>query len=71
MFASLKDGKRIAVVLDTGAISRGSGTQSTNRECDIRKKFVEKDFIEVVILLPESTISEIAKAYFKWEGKES
>ena len=54
MFASLKDEGRMAVVLDTGAVSRGSGTQSANRERDIRKAFVEKDFIEAVILLPEN-----------------
>jgi type I restriction enzyme M protein len=54
MFASLNDSGRMAVVLDTGAVSRGSGNQGTNRERDIRKKFVEKDFIETVILLPEN-----------------
>ena len=54
MFASLKDEGRMAVVLDTGAVSRGSGAQGANRERDIRKAFVEKDFIEAVILLPEN-----------------
>jgi type I restriction enzyme M protein len=54
MSASLKEDGRMAVVLDTGAVSRGSGTQGTNRERDIRKAFVEKDFIEAVILLPEN-----------------
>jgi len=42
------------VVLDTGAVSRGSGNASSNRERDIRKEFVENDFVEAVILLPEN-----------------
>ena len=54
MLASLKDNGRAAIVLDTGAVSRGSGAKQTNRERDIRKKFVEKDLIEGVILLPEN-----------------
>ena len=54
MLASLKDNGRAAIVLDTGAVSRGSGAKQTNRERDIRKKFVEKDFIEGVVLLPEN-----------------
>lgn len=54
MYASLKDGGRMAVVLDTGAVSRGSGNQGSNRERDIRKAFVEQDLIEAVILLPEN-----------------
>lgn len=54
MFASLKDKGRMAVVLDTGAVSRGSGNEGSNRERDIRKAFVENDFIEAVILLPEN-----------------
>jgi type I restriction enzyme M protein len=41
-------------VLDTGAVSRGSGSQSSNREKTIRQKFVEADVIEGVILLPEN-----------------
>ena len=52
--ASLKDNGRTAIVLDTGAVSRGSGSKQTNRERDIRKKFVENDLIEGVILLPEN-----------------
>ncbi|GGN06400.1 DNA methyltransferase [Thermus composti] len=54
MLASLKETGRMAVVLDTGAVSRGSGTQGTNRERDIRKRFVEADLIEAVVLLPEN-----------------
>jgi type I restriction enzyme M protein len=42
------------VVLDTGAVARGSGNQGSNREKDIRKKFVDNDWIEAVLLLPEN-----------------
>jgi type I restriction enzyme M protein len=52
--ASLKDGGRAAVVLDTGAVSRGSGSKNEDKERNIRKWFVEKDYIEGVILLPEN-----------------
>lgn len=54
MLASLKDDGRMAVVLDTGAVSRGSGNQGSNRERDIRRAFVEADLIEAVLLLPEN-----------------
>lgn len=60
MTSSLKDGGRMAVVLDTGAVSRGSGNTGSNRERDIRKVFVEGslmgegDLIEAVVLLPEN-----------------
>ena len=54
MLASLKDSGRAAIVLDTGAVTRGSGNQQSNREREIRKKFVEEDLIEGVILLPEN-----------------
>ena len=53
MFASLKPAGKMAVVLDTGAVSRGSG-KNKNREKEIRRKFIEKDFIEAVLLLPEN-----------------
>jgi type I restriction enzyme M protein len=54
MYASLKDGGKMVVVIDTGAPSRGSGNQGSNRERDIRKAFVERDLVEAVILLPEN-----------------
>jgi type I restriction enzyme M protein len=54
MLASLNERGKMAVVLDTGAVSRGSGNQGSNRERDIRKAFVERDLIEAVILLPEN-----------------
>lgn len=54
MFASLSDKGRMAVVLDTGAVSRGSGNTGRNRERDIRKYFAEHDLVEAVILLPEN-----------------
>jgi type I restriction enzyme M protein len=43
--ASLNDGGKMAVVLDTGAVSRGSGNQGNNRERDVRKTFVEGDLV--------------------------
>ena len=54
ILASLKETGRAAIVLDTGAVSRGSGSKQTSRERDIRKQFVEDDLIEGVILLPEN-----------------
>jgi len=54
MFAALRERGRMAVVLDTGAVSRGSGNQGSNKERDIRKAFVEADMIAAVILLPEN-----------------
>ncbi len=54
ILASLKETGRAAIVLDTGAMSRGSGTNQKNREREIRKEFVEADLIEGVILLPEN-----------------
>lgn len=54
MAASLNDAGRMAVVLDTGAVSRGSGNQGSNKERDIRKQFVEADLVEAVLLLPEN-----------------
>ena len=54
MFASLKEGGRAAVVLDTGAVSRGSGSRSANKEKAIRQALVEADGVEGVVLLPEN-----------------
>lgn len=54
MYASLIPGGKMAVVLDTGAASRGSGNKGKNRERDIRKAFVDADRVEAVILLPEN-----------------
>lgn len=54
MFASLNDNGKMAMVIDTGAVSRGSGNVGKNRERDIRRVFVEKDLVEAVLLLPEN-----------------
>ncbi len=54
ILASLKETGHAAIVLDTGAVSRGSGSVQTSRERDIRKRFVKDDLIEGVILLPEN-----------------
>jgi type I restriction enzyme M protein len=54
ILASLGDKGRAAIVLDTGAASRGSGNANTNKERDVRRWFVEQDLIEGVIYLPEN-----------------
>jgi type I restriction enzyme M protein len=54
VYSSLKDNGRAAIVLDTGAASRGSGNQGNNKEKDCRKWFVDNDLIEGVIYLPEN-----------------
>src|ERR1019366_7992407 len=52
--ASLNDAGRAAVVLDTGTVSRGSGSKSSNKEKTIRQAFVQADLIEAVVLLPDN-----------------
>jgi type I restriction enzyme M protein len=54
MYASLGDHGRAAVVLDTGAASRGSGNAGTNKEKTVRQWFVDHDLIESVLYLPEN-----------------
>lgn len=52
--ACLSDRGRAAIVIDTGAASRGSGNDGENKEKMIRKWFVDNDLIETVILLPDN-----------------
>lgn len=52
--ACLDDHGRAAVVLDTGAVTRGSGSKNEDKERNIRKWFVDHDLIDGVILLPEN-----------------
>ena len=52
--ACLNDRGRAAVVLDTGAITRGSGSKHEDRERNIRKWFLDHDLIDGVILLPDN-----------------
>src|SRR5262249_4928660 len=52
--ASLKDTGRAAVVIDTGAVTRGSGSKHEDKERNIRKWFVANDLIDGVILLPDN-----------------
>jgi type I restriction enzyme M protein len=54
MHSSLNDKGRAAVVLDTGAASRGSGNAGTNKEKTVRQWFVDNDLIEAVLYLPEN-----------------
>ena len=51
---SLKNKGRAAVVLDTGAVTRGSGSKNEDKERNIRKWFVEHDLVDGVILLPDN-----------------
>jgi type I restriction enzyme M protein len=52
--SSLNEEGRAAVVIDTGAATRGSGGQGENKERSIRRWFVENDLVECVILLPDN-----------------
>ena len=54
ILASLNAAGRAAIVLDTGAASRGSGNANKNKEKAVRQWFVEQDLIEGVIYLPEN-----------------
>lgn len=52
--ACLNDHGRAAVVLDTGAVTRGSGSKNEDKERNIRKWFVDHDLIDGVILLADN-----------------
>jgi type I restriction enzyme M protein len=54
ILASLNENGRAAVVLDTGAASRGSGSANITKEKQVRQWFVDNDLIEGVIYLPEN-----------------
>ena len=52
--ACLNERGRAAVVLDTGAVTRGAGAKHEDRERNIRKWFVDRDLIDGVLLLPDN-----------------
>jgi type I restriction enzyme M protein len=52
--ACMNERGRAAVVLDTGALTRGSGSKNEDKEKTIRKWFVDRDLIDGVILLPDN-----------------
>ena len=52
--ACLNEHGRAAVVLDTGAATRGSGSKNEDKERNIRKWFVDQDLVDGVILLPDN-----------------
>jgi len=54
LHASLNATGRAAVVLDTGAASRGSGNAGASKEKTVRQWFVDNDLIESVLYLPEN-----------------
>lgn len=54
ILASLNDRGRAVIVLDTGAVWRGSGGNGTSREREVRSEVIRRDLVEAVILLPEN-----------------
>ena len=52
--ACLNERGRATVVLDTGAVTRGSGAKHQDRERNIRKWFVDQDLVDGVVLLPDN-----------------
>ena len=54
MVASLNPTGRAAVVLDTGAASRGSGNDGNSKEKVVRQWFLENDLVESVLYLPDN-----------------
>ncbi len=54
ILASMNEKGKAAVVFDTGAASRGSGNANTNKEKEVRKWFVENDYLDGVLYLPEN-----------------
>lgn len=52
--ACMSEAGRATVVLDTGAVTRGSGSKNEDKERNIRKWFVDRDLVDGVILLPEN-----------------
>jgi type I restriction enzyme M protein len=52
--ACLNEKGRAAVVLDTGAMTRGSGAKNEDKERSIRKWFLDHDLIDGVVLLPDN-----------------
>ena len=52
--ACMNERGRAAVVFDTGAVTRGSGSKHEDKERNIRKWFVDHDLIDGVILLPDN-----------------
>ncbi len=75
VLASLNDQGRAAMVIDTGAASRGSGSQGENKEKAIRRWFVDQDVIEGVILLPDNlfyntTAAGIIIVLNRWKPKD-
>ena len=60
--ACLNERGRAAVVLDTGAVTRGSSSRKDDKERNIRKWFVDHDLIDGVILLPDNLFYNTSSA---------
>ena len=69
MAASLADAGKLAVVLDPGAVSRGSGNQGSNKERDIRKAFVTEDLVEAVFLFAGKPVLQHHRAWHHPRGE--
>ena len=66
ILASITPKGHAAVVLDTGAAARGSGTPTSSKEKDVRKWFVDNDLIEGVIYLPDNLFYNTASPGSLW-----
>lgn len=60
VFTAMNDNGKAAIILPTGALFRGSDKNIQHVENKIRSTFVEKDFIESVILLPEGLFESVS-----------
>ena len=54
IYSSLNSTGRAAIILDSGAASRGSLSRGANKEREVRRWFIEQDLIEAVVYLPEN-----------------
>ena len=52
--STMSEAGRGAVVLDSGALTRGSGSKNEDKERNIRQWFVEQDLVDGIILLPDN-----------------
>lgn len=59
MLAHLKPGGRLVVIIDTGAAARGSGSQGSDRERDIRRKVIEAGAVRAAILMPTNIFTNM------------
>jgi hypothetical protein len=68
VLAALKEGGRAAVVLDTGAVSGGSGSKSANKEKKIRQAFFARDGTGARSIAARATPSPSTGEGIRWPG---